>query len=135
VWPVYSLLLDVVTTDNSPRHKGAWISGGIIPRILDIGMDFYLHYQTAVLPEKEPPGAIRYEALWAPKAVLTPSKVIRTASSQSNGRAVLDHGSYCSAQGLWEPSCCVYCYLNHTCSNTTHVYFSSVCYLYVFRSY
>jgi hypothetical protein len=59
VWPVYSLLLDVVTTDNTPRREDAWISGGLFPPILDLGMDFHLHYQTALLPEKEPPMAIR----------------------------------------------------------------------------
>jgi len=52
-------MLGVVTNDNTPRHEGAWISGGIIPHILDLGMDFHLYYQTVVLPEKEPPLVIR----------------------------------------------------------------------------
>jgi hypothetical protein len=53
LWPVYSLLLDVVTNDNTPHHEGAWVNGGIIPHILDLGVDFHLRCQTAVLPEKD----------------------------------------------------------------------------------
>jgi hypothetical protein len=49
VWPVYSLLFDVVTNDNTPRHEGAWVSGGKIPHILDLGVDFHLRCQTVCL--------------------------------------------------------------------------------------
>jgi hypothetical protein len=142
VWPVYSMLLDVVTNDNTPRCGDSWVNGGIIPHILDLGVDFHLHCQTAVLHYKDPSVAILVESVWAPKAVWKPPEIIRTAvkerirpTAELSLSRVLDHGSHCSVQGLWKQSCCVYCYLNHTCSNTALVYFRLVCCRYMFRSY
>lgn len=81
VWPARCLLLVLVANNNTRHHEGAWVSGGVIPHTVGVGLSFHFHYHASLLPEKHPPVLFVTRFVFSPESGVDALQVNSTPDS------------------------------------------------------